>query len=133
MSSETQTTAAFPTLANQNFMSLKTFRKSGKEVPTPVWFAQAGEKLYVTTSGNSGKVKRIRNSGAVEVAPCDVRGNLLGEPYVSAHAEIIADQTERDTAHKLLQKKYGLQYRAIAFMSIFRRNYEPVFLVITPA
>jgi uncharacterized protein len=64
---------------NQQYLNLETFRRNGKGVPTPVWFVEAGGKLYVRTIANSGKIKRIRNNEQTRIAPCDSRGNLLGE------------------------------------------------------
>ena len=40
------------------YMRLATFRRSGAEVATPVWFAAADGRLYVFTAEQSGKVKR---------------------------------------------------------------------------
>ena len=69
---------AFDALANQQFMNLITVRKSGAEIPTPVWFVQSGDRLYVMTGNNAGKVKRIRNNPQVQVAPSDRAGTPLG-------------------------------------------------------
>ena len=66
-------------LGRERYVNLATFRKSGKEVRTPVWIAPDGDRLYVYTNRTMGKVKRIRNSGRVCLAPCDVRGGLRGE------------------------------------------------------
>jgi len=49
-------------LDRHRYLSLATFRQSGAQVATPVWFAAAGGRLYVFTSGESGKVKRLRRS-----------------------------------------------------------------------
>jgi hypothetical protein len=54
----------FANLEGQQYMSLVTFRPSGEPVPTPVWFAREGDVLYVTTLKRSGKVKRLRETGA---------------------------------------------------------------------
>jgi uncharacterized protein len=56
---------AFAALRGQSFMRLTTYRKSGEPVATPVWFAEEGEKLYVTTDRISGKVKRLRHATRV--------------------------------------------------------------------
>ena len=50
----------FAYLQGQQFILLKTFRKSGAEVATVVWFAAHEGKLYITTTANAGKVKRLR-------------------------------------------------------------------------
>ena len=49
-------------LDRHRYVSLATFRMSGVEVRTPVWFAAVGDKLYVFTAGQSGKAKRLRRS-----------------------------------------------------------------------
>lgn len=103
----TQTTAPFPALQDQQFMNLTTYRKNGDAVVTPVWFAQEGETLYVMTGAEAGKVKRIRNSGRVQVGPSDRAGKPLG-PTIWAKARVLAGD-EVQQADKLLGKKYGLQ------------------------
>lgn len=104
--SQSEMTEAFPTLSNQQYMNLITFRKNGEAVKTPVWFAQRGDKLYVTTGKNAGKVKRIRNNERVQVAPADRSGNPLGPP-VDAKARILALE-EHAEAKDALNRKYGL-------------------------
>src|SRR5262245_7588783 len=48
--------------AKHRYMNFATFRKSGAEVKTPVWFAVLDGKVYCYTPNKSGKVKRLRNS-----------------------------------------------------------------------
>ena len=55
-------------LERHRYMSLATFRRSGAEVATPVWFAAADGRLYVFTAEQSGKVKRLRHSSRARVA-----------------------------------------------------------------
>jgi hypothetical protein len=66
------------TIRGQKYISLKTFRKNGAAVATPVWFGEQNEKLYVMTRSISGKYKRIRNNPSVSVAPCNIRGVVTG-------------------------------------------------------
>jgi hypothetical protein len=65
-------------LQDHRFISLTTFRKNGVAVPTPVTFGEANGKLYVVTGSRTGKIKRLRNNPAVEFAPCDRTGEVLG-------------------------------------------------------
>ena len=65
-------------LERHRYMSLATFRSSGAEVATPVWFAAADGRLYAFTAEQSGKVKRLRHSSRVRVAPSDARGRVRG-------------------------------------------------------
>ena len=124
--------AGFASLQGQKYLNLESFRKSGQGVPTPVWFAEEPphsppEKLYVYSTGNSGKAKRIRNNGRVRVAPCDMRGKLLGE-WVEAQASIVTgDEFERGMA--LLNKKYFPWKQLLGFFASFSGQKRVVFVI----
>ena len=92
----------------QKYLSIETYRKSGRPVRTPVWFVKADGLLYVRTAVTTGKFKRIGNNPSVKVAPCDFRGRVKGD-WVSADASI-APAAETDRAYRLLRKKYGIIY-----------------------
>ena len=122
----------FASLQGRKYLNIETFRKNGQGVRTPVWFAgepedDAPEKLYVYSTADSGKAKRIRNNARVRVAPSDVRGKLLGE-WVEARAEIV---TSADAQHgmQLLNKKYFPWKQLLDFFSFFSRNKRIVFLI----
>ncbi|NBY56957.1 MAG: hypothetical protein EBQ57_01230 [Actinobacteria bacterium] len=53
---------ASPLSDKEKYVSLVTFRRDGRAVATPVWFAAVGEEFGVITETNVGKVKRIRNN-----------------------------------------------------------------------
>ena len=89
-------------------MSLATFRRSGAEVATPVWFAAAGGKLYVFTAGDSGKVKRLRHSSRARLAPSDARGRVQGA-WRAATARLLTEPPVIERAHAALRTKYGWQ------------------------
>ena len=93
--------------SKKKYLNLETFRKSGESVKTPVWFVQAGETIYVHTVANSGKVKRIRNNGRVNIAPCKMDGKLIGF-WVPAQAREVTDPEVSTAADRLLNRKYGL-------------------------
>lgn len=78
--------SSFSQLVDEQYISLKTFRKSGEGVLTAVWFAQVDDQLYVTTGPESGKIKRIRHTPQIEIAPCTRVGEVTGE-FISAHAK----------------------------------------------
>jgi PPOX class probable F420-dependent enzyme len=117
---EQAATAPFAHLQGHKYMSLVTFRKNGQPVPTPVWFAQVGDKLYVVTRSDSGKVKRIRSNAQVEVAPCTVRGQVLGGTH-EAMARILPDSETRE-AHQALASKYKLMFQLFALMWRIQRH-----------
>ena len=92
--------------AGQKYLNLETFKRDGKGVATPLWFAEQDGTIYVYTLVNAWKVKRIRNNPRVRIAPCDMRGNLKGD-WVEARARIV-DEEEARQGQELLDKKYGL-------------------------
>ncbi|PJF25788.1 MAG: PPOX class F420-dependent oxidoreductase [Phototrophicales bacterium] len=127
----TEQTAAVPFahLQGHKYMSLVTFRKNGQPVLTPVWFAQVGDKLYVVTRADSGKVKRIRSNAQVEVAPCTMRGDVLGESQ-EGMARILPD-TETSEARRALADKYKLMFQMFALMWRIQRH-PLVYLEVQP-
>jgi PPOX class probable F420-dependent enzyme len=106
----------------QKYLNLETFRKSGAGVKTPVWFVQDGEALFVRTGANSGKVKRIRNNGRVNIAPCKMNGGLLGD-WVPAIAREVTDEEIDLKVDRLLDKKYGLLKKLFLGGGSSGRNY----------
>ena len=89
-------------------MNLATFRRTGVEVRTPVWFAVVDGKIYLFTGGESGKVKRLRQSSRARVAPSDVRGRVEGLWWDVA-ARIVTEPGVIERAHTALRAKYGWQ------------------------
>jgi uncharacterized protein len=128
----------FAPFAEQKYLNLETFKKSGEGVRTPVWFAaepakppdSSEAKLYVYTNRDMGKAKRIRNNGRVRIAPCDMRGKLLGE-WVDARAAIVIGE-EAARGMQLLNKKYFPWKQILDFFARFGGR-EHVVIAITPA
>lgn len=106
----------FDQLIRQQYLNIETFRKSGLGVKTPVWFVQDGDTVFVRTVANSGKVKRIRHNGQVNIAPCKVDGTLLGDWASATALEVVDDATDRKV-DLLLDKKYGLMKKMFALAS----------------
>lgn len=104
--------ASLDDLARSKYIALTTFRKDGTAVSTPVWLVREGDHLLVTTQGDSGKVKRIRNSASVMVGPCTSRGKATGVA-VPATARVIEGQEAQRIAG-LVVKRYGLLGRLLA-------------------
>lgn len=102
---------------NIPYLSLRTYRRSGASVDTPVWFASSDEHThYVFSAGQAGKVKRIRNSSTAQIAGCDGRGGSL-EVWQNCHAYLVNEPGEIDRAYALLIDKYGWQMRLTNFFS----------------
>jgi uncharacterized protein len=119
-------------LAGEKYINLETYRKNGQGVRTPVWFVEMvnGDVsvLYVRTSDDTGKYKRLRNNSSVQIAPCDMRGSVKGN-WVKGEARI-ADEEEKIKAFKMLEKKYGIIYR-MTRMFLSGKNYVVIAIRIT--
>jgi PPOX class probable F420-dependent enzyme len=87
------------------YLNLESVKRDGTPVRTPVWFAEEQGVLYVYTLANAGKVKRIRRHPRIRLAPCTMRGTVIG-PWVEADATIV-DATTAAHGHALLRHKYG--------------------------
>ena len=126
---------SFALFAGQKYLNLETFKKDGTGVKTPVWFApdpsarldSNDAKLYVYTIGVSGKVKRIRNNSLVKIAPCDMRGKVLGG-WVEARAEIVTGE-EDARGTQLLKEKYFPWKQLLDFFAKFRNRDHTVFVL----
>jgi len=90
----------------QQFLNLETYRANGQGVPTPVWFVEEDNVLFVRTGINSGKVKRIRNNPQVRIVPCKAQGEPMGE-WISAQAQLV-DEAQAERVSELMIKKYNL-------------------------
>lgn len=107
------------------YISLGTCKRDGSIVRTPVWFVTDGVDLVITTQGTSGKAKRVRNFPEVDLASCDMRGNIKGT-IITAAAQQIADGAS-DTYVKLFKRKYGLMFRLFSL----RTSEDRVFIRIS--
>ena len=104
-----------PPLPRTTYVSLTTFRRTGVPVATPVWAAPDDDALVVWTRADSGKVKRLRHTPRVTVAPCDVRGRAQG-PAVDGVAEFVAHE-DWPAARASLRRTYGLRFTLLDAMS----------------
>jgi len=106
-------------LTAARYLSLRTLRRDGSAVPTPVWFVVDGDRLLVWTDADSGKVKRIRVNPQVEVAACDVRGRVRG-PSLSGTARVLDDDIERHV-HQMLREKHKVIKPVLNAWRVFTR------------
>jgi uncharacterized protein len=95
-------------IRGKKYISLKTFRKNGDDVATPVWFGEEGDRLYVMTRSDMGKVKRIRNNPEVRLAPCTIRGKVTGAEFAAVARLLPAE--EHAHARQAINRKYWLAW-----------------------
>ena len=107
-------------LAAGKYLLVTTFRKNGTPVPTPVWVVRDGDELVIWSGVQTGKIKRIRNNGAVELAACNFRGNPSG-PTVKGEARIL-DEAGTERTRRLIRSKYRVTGWLTTLGSTIRRG-----------
>lgn len=108
-------------LKGHKFCLLTTFRKDEQGVPTPMWFATSEDTLYMSTRGNSAKVRRLRRQAKILMAPCTSSGRPLG-PSVETTGRLVTDPEELERGEKVLQNRYGLKRRLLMWGMKFSKD-----------
>lgn len=107
-----------------------TFRRSGEAVPTPMWFGLQGERIYVRSLADAGKVKRVRRDPHVRVAPCTLRGRPTG-PFAEGFGRILLAE-DTDAAEVALDRHYGAKRRLFEGLGD-KLGVQTVYIEITAA
>jgi len=103
-------------LDDARYINLRSYKRDGNPVDTPVWVAPLDGKLVIFTLRESFKVKRIARNPKVQAARCDVRGGLLGE-WLDGSCRAVDDPELERRAYAALVRKYGWQMRVGNFFS----------------
>ena len=107
LSSEGAAVRSFESLRGNSYVVLVTFRRNGEAVPSPVWFGvDSSGRVYIQTSKETGKVKRIRNAPSVLIAASGFRGRPKG-PTLRGTARVVPE-SEWDHAERTLAAAYGI-------------------------
>nr|BFE66733.1 PPOX class F420-dependent oxidoreductase [Actinoplanes digitatis] len=123
--------ATLEQLGSEKYVLLTTFRRDGRAVPTPSGWCPTGPGWRSGRRTALSKLKRIRNSGRVTVAACDMRGNATGEP-IEARARI-GDAADRRRVGEGLKRKYGMIARLTLLGSQLRRGIDGTVAVLVSA
>jgi PPOX class probable F420-dependent enzyme len=117
-------------LADEKYILLTTYRRSGTPVPTPVWVVPLDDgTVGFWTSSGSGKAKRLAHTDKVTVQPCDMRGNVKPDTQpVTATARVVSGP-EFSAIQEKVRAKYGFMTKLTKFFNgvggIVKRNRIP--------
>jgi len=104
-------------LADEKFVSLTTFKKSGEKVASAMWSARDGNALVMWTPADSWKVKRLRRDNRVELMPCGRTGKVSDTAKTTCGSAIVdADPAETARVRQLIKSKYGFEFHVITFL-----------------
>lgn len=99
------------------YASLRTFRRDGSPVDTPVWFEVDGDRLWFRTKRDTAKVRRLAVDPVVELRHCDWRGRTGTGPVLRGTARILGDH-EAEEANRRLAARYGWQWTTVPLVRI---------------
>ena len=104
-------------LSDARYALLRTYRRDGTPVDTPIWFErQANSVVFRTKVGP--KTARLRANPDVELTACDHRGRISsGATLFAGRAEFLADE-EAQAANRALHRRYGWQWNVVPLLKI---------------
>lgn len=109
--------------ASERYVNLATFRRNGREVRTPVWFAELDSRYYLFSARKAGKIKRIRANGRARMAACDYRGKAKSD-WLEIRARIVNEPELIERVYAALRRKYGLAMLVTDFFSKLTGRYR---------
>ena len=121
----------FAALASARYTLLTTFKRVGSPVSAPVQGLVEGDRAYFRAWSQSGTVKRLRHTGAVQVTPCTVLGLFTFGPPLDATARLLPGEEASPVAGKLA-RKYPAQRRFLISLLYQMWGRQPVHYELLP-
>lgn len=104
-------------LRDTRYSQLRSFRRDGTPVDTPIWFAIDDDTVLFRTKIGP-KTRRLALRPDVELTACDYRGQLhLGAATMVGRATILSD-SEAEAANRILHERYGWQWNIVPLINV---------------
>jgi len=126
----TTSSQPFARFVEQKTIVLTTYRRNGTPVPTPVHIAVDGPVAYIRTFDPSGKLKRMRRTPEVEIAPSTMRGRITGDSMRATARVLSGDEAE--IAAKAMAAKYPFAHGRVIPWYHRRKHLITTEIVLTP-
>lgn len=104
-------------LHRARYASLRTFRRDGTAVDTPIWFAEHANSLVFRTKVGP-KTKRLAIRPDVELTACDYRGRVPAGAMTYHGRATILSGSEARQANRELHRRYGWQWNIVPLLKI---------------
>jgi uncharacterized protein len=121
-----QTSTGVEPFRKARAVSLTTFRRDGRAVPTAVWFYIDGDKMFTTTHRKAGKLKRLANNSAIELAVCTQGGKVKGPVFIGT-ARLLNETETKAVLHGKQRR-----YRIHKLMMLLPSMKDQIGIEITP-
>ncbi len=104
-------------LDGSRYALLRSFRRDGTPVDTPIWFAFDADGLLFRTKAGP-KTRRLAARGDVELAACDYRGRVRpGARTLTGHATVLSG-ADAERANRVLRRRYGWQWNIVPLIKV---------------
>ena len=104
-------------LSRGRYAMLRTYRRDGTGVDTPIWFAFHADSFVFRTKIGP-KTKRLTARPEVEVTACDYRGQIAARATTFTGRATILSGTEAADANRALHRRYGWQWNIVPLIKI---------------
>ncbi len=117
MQKRTQRLNLLGELSTTRYAMLRTYRRDGTAVDTPIWFdVQSNAVVFRTKIGP--KTKRLAARPDVELTACDYRGQLENGAQTFTGRPTILSGIEAEEANRALHRRYGWQWNIVPLLKI---------------
>lgn len=104
-------------LQKSRYALLRTYRRDGTPVDTPIWFHLDGTELVFRTKLGP-KTKRLTAHPQVELRVCDHRGRVPDSAApISGRARLLSGP-DAEQANRVLHTRYGWQYNVVPLLKL---------------
>lgn len=107
-------------LKSSRYALLRSFRRDGTPVDTPIWFAFDADGLLFRTKVGP-KTRRLAARGDVELAACDYRGRVRpgarAPSWVAGRATVLSG-ADAERANRTLRRRYGWQWNIVPLIKV---------------
>jgi PPOX class probable F420-dependent enzyme len=104
-------------LRGARYALLRSFRRDGTPVDTPIWFGFDGTAVLFRTKMGP-KTTRLAARPDVELASCDHKGRVhRGEATIAGRATILSG-AEAEKANRVLHERYGWQWNIVPLIKV---------------
>ncbi|MGD1284040.1 PPOX class F420-dependent oxidoreductase [Mycobacterium seoulense] len=110
-------THSLDSLAAARYALLRSFRRDGTAVDTPIWFGLDGEALVFRTKVGP-KTRRLTARNDVELTACDYRGRVRPGAMTVAGRATILSGVDAERANRVLRSRYGWQWNIVPLIKV---------------
>jgi uncharacterized protein len=111
---------ALDELSHSRYALLRSFRRNGAPVDTPIWFGLDADALLFRTKVGP-KTRRLATRRDVELVACDYRGRVhpgaRAASRVAGRATILSG-ADAERANRLLHRRYGWQWNIVPLIKV---------------